>query len=481
MTFQLHQKTNIKKKKDMKENEKRKKVGGFTANTLVIPLSVILAVLIVSIIFLTIKVSTSTTDLSILMEQSSEYQQSATMLQAGTSILSEILSGFVQNPVIPGGPNAGKINTGPLSAYSSELEENRRATQIASIFKEYNLGEEIQGYIDTAAQNSVIMQEMQTHAISLIFSAYPLPDGVSYDNIPTISLTDEELALTSEERVGKAQSIIFSQDYSKCKYGINENIEKCHAALERQFNIAAAQCRQQIKSLRIALWSTIVLIMVVLTITFWLFFRWIVRPLRQYSKDMASDQSLKQAGYIRELRSMVFVYNELLERRNNLESILRSEAETDALTGLPNRYQLEQNILDLEKTEGQVGVLLFDINFLKVVNDTKGHLEGDKLICNTAKVILECFGNKDANNCYRIGGDEFASILFNSTEDDIKERIEKFKLAQKREDISVSVGYAVGCIDDRNSFHKLMEIADQNMYKQKKSYHENVENSKTGF
>ena len=87
-------------------------------------------------------------------------------------------------------------------------------------------------------------------------------------------------------------------------------------------------------------------------------------------------------------------------------------------------------------------MLLFDVNYLKRTNDVYGHMAGDKLICTAGACIRECFEEEGVGKCYRIGGDEFAAVLRNCGENDVKDRIDRFALVLEREHISISVGYA---------------------------------------
>ena len=454
-------------------NEKVKsKTGGFPANSLVIPLCVILAVLMISVALLTKGVNRTTGDLAELMQQSTDFQQAATKLQAGTSVLSETATGFVQVPALPGGQETGTLNVGPLQAYAEELAVDRRPAQIAAYFREHGLDEELQDYIDAAAASSLQMQEIQTHAISLILSVYPPPDNPALDAIARVELTAEEQAMPEEARLAQARALLLDKSYSLLKSDVTKSIESFHAGVQRQFGVASAEGQRHVAALRTAVWSCITLIFVVLALTFLLFYRWIVNPLREYAKDITSDQPLKQQGRIRELRTMVLSYNELLDRRNRLEAILRTAAETDALTGLPNRYHLEQSILDLNQDDGALAVMLFDVNYLKIVNDSNGHLAGDQLLRSAAGIISECFGTEEgATNCYRVGGDEFAAVLRGCTEADVKTRIEAFEQAMEREGISVSVGYAIGEAADEDSFRQLAALADERMYENKLQLH----------
>ena len=449
------------------------KIRGFTANSLVIPLCAILAVLMVSVALLTRGVNRTTAELSELMERSTNYQQTATNLQAGTSVLSETVAGFAQVPSVPSSPDSQTLNVGPLQAYAEELTVDRRAGQIAEYFRASGVDEELQGYIDAAAASSEQMLEIQTHAISLILSVYPAPENPALEAIPRVALTAEEQAMDAEARLARARSLLLDRSYSVLKNSVSKNIESFHAAVQRRFEITSAQGRRHVSALRAAVWSCILLIGVMLTLTFLLFYRWLVQPLRQYAKDMASDRPLKQQGRVAELQTMVLSYNELLDRRNRLEAFLRTAAETDALTGLPNRYHFEKSILDLDADDGALTVLLFDVNYLKIVNDTKGHPAGDRLLRSAAGIIAECFATEEgAGNCYRIGGDEFAAVLRGCTEEEVCARIERFTQATEREGISISVGYAISGEADEGSFHRLTALADERMYENKQQLHQ---------
>ena len=179
------------------------------------------------------------------------------------------------------------------------------------------------------------------------------------------------------------------------------------------------------------------------------------------------------------MRQLVDSYNGMWNRRNKLESILRSAAENDALTGLPNRYCFERDCDMLKDNNGgrPLALLMFDVNFLKLTNDTKGHLAGDRLIRTAAECIKESFGNEDANNCYRIGGDEFVAMIVDCQEKDIQRRISRFEMIQQRERITVSVGYSYTENMDATQFKKMMSEADDRMYEQKKQIHAQHKNN----
>ena len=443
------------------------KVGGVSANVLILPLVVLLVLLHILIIYLIVGVNRADDSLADLIQRSGGYQQDATNLQAGSSVLSETAASFVQMPVTPD----GETNSGPLMTYAEELGRDRRGEAVVERFQSYDVSDEVRAYVETAAESSRQMLDIQTHAISLLRSVYPLPPAPALEAIPNLPLTGQELAMPEEARVGLARSLMLGKDYSMLKFNLANDIEACHETLQREITIATAKTQHRISNLRTALWAVIFTIIGTLVGTFALYYRWLINPLRTYASQIDSDQAMEQKSGIREMRVMVNAYNTLLRRRNKLDSILRAAAETDALTGLPNRYSFERTSLDIAEEDGSIGVLLFDLNFLKQVNDTQGHLAGDQLIRTAASCIRECF-DTGSGNCFSIGGDEFAAILCNCTKADITARIDRFALAQERENISVSVGYAFAEETDEAGFKLLVDEADKHMYEQKKQVHE---------
>ena len=447
--------------------ETKSKKDGFSANSLIIPLVVILVFLHVLIISLIAEVNRSTNELSDMMQRLGKYQSEANGLQAGTMLLSETATGFVMMPVL----EDGSLNVGPLSSYANEFVSDRSGQKVAERFHKFDVNRATVEFIDIAAKRAESIVNIQLHAISLLRSVYKLPDNPAFSNIPEIPLTESELAMSKQERVTFAKSLLLSSNYGQYKYYLNENISKCTTALREDFAAAAAQTGKHVAIVRISIWAVMGVIILIMFITFFFLYRWILRPLRSYANIITADDKIEKKSGVKELRQVVSAYNGLLRRRNKLESILRYVAETDTLTGLPNRYCMERNVLENNEEESSMAVLLFDVNFLKRVNDTEGHLAGDRLLKKTGECIRESFGDDTNTNCYRIGGDEFAAILRGCTEEEIKGRTEHFKRAIEREDISVSVGYGFSETTDENSFKKLMKTADKYMYESKREVH----------
>lgn len=155
-----------------------------------------------------------------------------------------------------------------------------------------------------------------------------------------------------------------------------------------------------------------------------------------------------------------------------VESELKYLSQHDALTDLGNRLYFEEEIRNLENEEYScLGVIVCDIDGLKIVNDTFGHASGDQLI-KTAAGILKKVLSEDGKIA-RIGGDEFAVILVNYNEDMLEkvcyalsEEMSKHNAKKTELPINMSVGYA-SCEGREKTPHDLFTEADNKMYGEK--------------
>ena len=160
-----------------------------------------------------------------------------------------------------------------------------------------------------------------------------------------------------------------------------------------------------------------------------------------------------------------------------------SSATTDYLTGLPNArslfVHLAQEVARCRRMKSSLAVLVCDIDGFKQINDSFGHLEGDKLLREfTTRLKDVCRGY---DYVARMGGDEFVITAPGLTPEAASEKAERLNRAAiesgrhvcGRDLITLSVGMAF-CPEDGTDVERLLAEADRRMYSMKQVHHAEV-------
>ncbi len=170
--------------------------------------------------------------------------------------------------------------------------------------------------------------------------------------------------------------------------------------------------------------------------------------------------------------TVVSEHRDIEQYLRNARDKLEQQVVTDPLTGLANYRRLEE-VLSSETERSQrsgrsFALLLLDMNGLKKLNDTHGHLVGSRALCRLANVLR--FHCRLIDTAARYGGDEFA-LLLPETEYEgarfVAERIvNRLRNDTEEPRISVSVGLAV-YPQDGNTIEEVFQVADQALYSMK--------------
>ncbi len=160
------------------------------------------------------------------------------------------------------------------------------------------------------------------------------------------------------------------------------------------------------------------------------------------------------------------------------EERLRHVSQHDSLTGLPNRALLldrtQMALKRIKRFEGFVGLLMVDLDGFKEVNDTLGHIEGDRVLCEAANRIRGAVRQTDT--VARLGGDEFVVLLpdlhFASEAETIAAKIVSVlavpvDVGSAAVKVSGSVGVCTSS-DPETPMEKLFQSADTAMYQAKR-------------
>jgi diguanylate cyclase (GGDEF)-like protein len=144
---------------------------------------------------------------------------------------------------------------------------------------------------------------------------------------------------------------------------------------------------------------------------------------------------------------------------------------TDPMTGVLNRTGIEKVYENLSKYNSHFCLILCDLDGTKKLNDTMGHIEGDKFICYSSKTIVDAIGSNGYLS--RIGGDEFVVILKDFTIPQLEGIISniKIKIHEKygEHNAGISLGYSF-CPRDGSTLEELIIIADKKMYMDKTTH-----------
>lgn len=172
----------------------------------------------------------------------------------------------------------------------------------------------------------------------------------------------------------------------------------------------------------------------------------------------------------RQDETVVLVTTRDVTERKIADENIRYMSFHDKLTGLYNRAYLDEEMERLESTRQMpVSMIMADVNGLKLVNDTYGHLKGDELLKMAALVLKNSCREEDVVG--RWGGDEFLIILPQTDQADSRSICERIteRCSQYSLDIiplSLSLGLAVKT-ESENSLPQTLKMAEEEMYRQK--------------
>ena len=448
-------------------DQPRKQATGVSIHAIMWPIVAILVIMLIGIIFTIIAINRDNEKLSETMRKSDQCISEATSLLVESGTLSETASAYILMPLT----EEGELNFGPLTRYTAELSSDKTPDKILERFRKYDVDSDVVNDLTTAADNANQMIELQLHAIALMNEVYPLPDIPPLAGLQIPELTEEEKALPDEEKVKASQMLILGSKYAINKRFVSENVGACTEKLQYISAHAIEEATEHIMTLRRMLWIVTSTVIAILILTFFFFYKTMISPISEFTKLIMTDSPMSEEKGVMEVRLVAAAYNSLLRRKDALNNLFRYAAETDTLTRLPNRYGFEQYLLDTEENNCSVTVLMFDVNFLKETNDTYGHSAGDKLLVDTAACITECFATDEGNNCFRFGGDEFASVIREATLSEIETMVQKFAELQLSYHISVAFGYAFAESVNAISIRELIDEADKKMYERKRLMH----------
>ncbi len=165
-----------------------------------------------------------------------------------------------------------------------------------------------------------------------------------------------------------------------------------------------------------------------------------------------------------------------LKEKNKLYEL----AYNDSLCDIGNRASFDKLLRKIDNSSDihqNICFIFMDIDNMKLLNDTKGHYAGDRVLIFTADTIKKVFSSNDSE-AFRVGGDEFCVLCFNKTQNDIEKLLNtlnnEVRLYKPYEELTISSGYEFWEKDSGYSLSGAFIKADKKMYENKRKFKESV-------
>lgn len=185
--------------------------------------------------------------------------------------------------------------------------------------------------------------------------------------------------------------------------------------------------------------------------------------------SISIDKCLSTYAYSPKKGQFAVLISDITERIER-EKEIKFLSYNDQLTGVHNRRYYDKMFVELDKPENlPLSMIIGDVNGLKLVNDSFGHMVGDQLLITVANILTETCRGTDIVT--RIGGDEFVIFLPNTDERDAETVVRRLQLqAQKTKvnNINLSISFGYGTKSDiYYSMIDLFKKIEDDMYSRK--------------
>ena len=266
--------------------------------------------------------------------------------------------------------------------------------------------------------------------------------------------------------------------------------------------LAGSLAKRLAETRKLVMLAAAAITLLAMLLAFWLVRRTTIHPLQQLTRQLQKLRGNREeigrqvtVTGTREITELAEGFNSMTAELDSMYDRLEELAFTDALTRLPNRYQLNQRLEGFtrgnRRGQRQFSLFLMDLDRFKLVNDTLGHHVGDQLLQQVGDRLQDALRDSDVvtridsasraafedDMVARLGGDEFAVILPDAPTREEAEIVAR-KIIQALEDPfeiegnRLNVGVSIGIVtfpEDGEDMHTLMRKADVAMYHAKKN------------
>ncbi len=397
-----------------------------------------------------------------LEEASDRYiaaQQGASNMEIGSDYLTDRVRSFVFT---------GNIQY--MKDFFEEIEVTQRREQALAGLEALLEGNGASAYESLAEalrlSNELVLRENLAMRLTVEAGDYDEADIPAV--IADMELDEQYRNMSREEKIRKAEELVFDDYYIGHKEQIRANVKKCteNLLLSSRDELDRASVRMSSLLRTQSIMTALMLVVVLVQVAF--ISSQVRKPLTQMVAQMRAQHPVSPTG-AEELRFVTRTYNEILLENKKAHAQLSYDASHDALTGLYNRgaYEMLLRSVDLD----HIALIMVDVDSFKTINDTYGHDVGDQVLKRVADILRHSFRSVDV--ICRIGGDEFIVIMTranSSMNQIVQNKISQAnRLLQNPKDgippASLSVGVAFS--DRKNPQGDIFKDADLALYEAK--------------
>ena len=441
-----------------------KKIKGVKLNKLNVIIAIATAIIS---LFLLVGIYFSFVNYKDVLQTSNDYvewQQPAHKMRETSDYLTEEVRDFVETG-----------DTEYLQKYFDEAEKNKNREKTLKYIEAHFPNSTLYTSIKNAFDDSFQLMETEYYSMRLKIEALEMTESertallATYPKVQAVELSAADAVLSPTEKDERARHILFDNDYIDAKARITANTNACINQLAKEL-----ETRQDSAEGKMRFAFTFEVIMIIVFIGYSIFVivitsRQVFRPIMRSIPLIENDSPMPVEG-AHELRILANTYNTMYNLHHKETSSLKFKTEHDALTGALNRRALDK--LQAAAGDGKVAFLIVDVDNFKKVNDNFGHPVGDKLLKKVVSYLRLYLRSDD--RIFRIGGDEFAVVMFGvdkTAKNSIQKKVDGINknLAEETSAdlprISLSVGVAFGNVIDQ----KIITNADNALYKRKQS------------
>ncbi len=442
------------------EKEKGGKIKGIKIRTINYAMIIAAAVLYVVLVYATVQASIK---YKRLIEATEDYilcEKDAALVREGSDYLTEQVRLYVVT-----------LEPEYMEAYFTEKNVTRRREQALEELEEYETSQETYDYLQRALDNSNKLTEREIYAMRLITLAQGYDEASLPEEMKGVVLQEADKNLSSQEMVDRARSMVFDYGYRNAKELIMSNTDYFLDSIIKWTRNKQSESAMVLQNIMNRQRECVVVLFVLNAANFILVIMLIIKPLQVYIDCIKEEKRLEITGAY-EFKYLALTYNDIYEVNAANEVLLRHKAEHDPLTGVINRGAFEQMREVLKASTEPLAFLIIDVDKFKLINDCYGHEIGDQILKKVAKHLSDTFRAQDY--VARIGGDEFAVIMTNSTRElqpVIQNKAESMNQFLKKPDdglppISLSIGIA---FSDKGFPEELYSQADRALYQVKEN------------